>query len=165
MFCKNCGKEIEENWNTCPNCGQKLKEVVNEIPTVASNQEPVKVVQMKGSEKGNKKKVKKPIFKRIWFWILLIIGIVIIFSMFGGDDETTKTGTNVQNQPVKTIEEVGGLSEWVDSDYKDRVRTEIVVELPITERDADNYCVHLLTSFGDSVFIKQKDGSNVRKWE
>ncbi len=25
-YCINCGKEVEESWNSCPNCGKALKE-------------------------------------------------------------------------------------------------------------------------------------------
>lgn len=33
-YCINCGREIEESWNSCPNCGKALKEslVVQEQP-------------------------------------------------------------------------------------------------------------------------------------
>ncbi len=27
MFCPNCGKEVEEDFNLCPNCGTRLKDV------------------------------------------------------------------------------------------------------------------------------------------
>ena len=27
MFCRKCGKELEDNWNTCPYCGETVGNV------------------------------------------------------------------------------------------------------------------------------------------
>ena len=71
MYCKNCGKEIEQNIKFCPECGA----------AVASEQQ--------GKKGKVKKKAKKPIFKRWWFWVLIII---LAVSLFGGGNDDTSSG-------------------------------------------------------------------------
>lgn len=41
MFCKYCGKEIEDGSTFCPYCGQRLDEEVKEKPVVEEKKEPV----------------------------------------------------------------------------------------------------------------------------
>lgn len=57
MNCSNCGKEVQENWAICPECGTKLQNGTNEA--VSSN-------------------LKTPVYKKWWFWVLLILGLGII---------------------------------------------------------------------------------------
>lgn len=59
MFCENCGKEIQENWFKCPECGVKLQN--NAMKDISYN--------MRG---------KKPIYKKWWFWVLIILGLGVI---------------------------------------------------------------------------------------
>ena len=84
MFCRNCGKEIDDKAVVCPNCG------------------------VAASEK--KKKKKHPILGSI----ILIFGILLIVgALSGGEDkpekvgeESTKSGT-FATEPVKTEFTVG----------------------------------------------------------
>lgn len=62
MNCNNCGKEVQANWNICPECGAKLQNTV----AVATQSE---------------KNKNKPVYKKWWFWVLLIIGLGIIGSI------------------------------------------------------------------------------------
>ena len=69
MFCKQCGKEVREGWNTCPNCGAPL----NRGGSGAAGAEQQKAQVSSVNPKEGKEKIKKPIFKRVWFWILVIV--------------------------------------------------------------------------------------------
>ncbi|MDR0642478.1 MAG: zinc-ribbon domain-containing protein [Treponema sp.] len=68
MFCKNCGKKLEDECNFCPNCGAK-------VASIASTQNvAVKPVQQ--------------LQKDPWLMVLGISGIVIpiiyLYCFFGG---------------------------------------------------------------------------------
>ena len=84
MFCRNCGKEIDDKAVVCPNCGVATSE--------------------------KKKKKKHPILGSI----ILIFGILLIVGAVsgGGDkpekvgEESTKSGT-LATEPVKTEFTVG----------------------------------------------------------
>lgn len=47
-------------------------------------------------------KVKKPIYKRWWFWL---IGIVVVFNLFNGDDESGNAGSDNNNVEVVSSEQ------------------------------------------------------------
>lgn len=49
MKCKNCGEKLDKHATVCPNCGANL--------TV---------------------KVKKPIFKKWWFWVIVVLLVIAI---------------------------------------------------------------------------------------
>ena len=142
MFCKNCGKEIEDGWSVCPNCGAKLEDAEEKI-------------------EKKKNKIKKPFYKKIWFWILIVISLFILVNSFGSSNDK-RTNDEIK---VQTMEEVGGYQQWVEDGYPGKVRTDIVVELPVSKRESSDYCVHILTSLGDPIVIEQKDGSSADTWE
>ncbi len=86
MFCKKCGKQMEENWSVCPECGEPVKE--SNIINVSDN--------------GKNKKAKKPIFKKWWFWVVIIVlGSML---MFGGEDdsETNDTNSDIKTESTET---------------------------------------------------------------
>ena len=45
-------------------------------------------------ENGKTPKAKKPIYKRIWFWIVVVIVVAVIGSALGGGDEGTSKNMN-----------------------------------------------------------------------
>ncbi len=161
MFCKQCGKEVREGWNTCPNCGAPL----NRGGSGAAGAEQQKAQVSSVNPKEGKEKIKKPIFKRVWFWILVIVIVFFVFAMMGGSDEKKEIQGQSADTEVKTLEEVGGLAQWKKDGFPGKVRTEIVVDLPVTSNDKDMYAVHMLTALGDVVFVKQEDGSPSSEWE
>lgn len=59
MFCNKCGNEVDEKAVTCPQCGVSL----------------------------NKKKAKKPIFKKWWFWAIVCVAVIAIASSSSGEDK------------------------------------------------------------------------------
>lgn len=101
MFCKYCGMEIQEDWKMCPKCGASIE---NDEKT------PVAVQQ-------KKEKKKKPVFKRIWFWILIILIVAVLaILLFGGEgkDRDAEFGKPVTVDDVLslTIDE-GGLYDKI----------------------------------------------------
>lgn len=57
-------------------------------------------------ENGKTPKAKKPIYKRIWFWIVAVIAVAVIGSALGGEDEG-KSGTSTStssSSKIKTAE-------------------------------------------------------------
>lgn len=68
MFCEKCGNEYEGNF--CPHCG--------------AGQSDEKIT-----------KVKKPIYKKIWFWmVIILIPIIIIYVLLSGNNQNTYTDTS-----------------------------------------------------------------------
>lgn len=63
MKCSNCG--AEGNGNFCPECGTLLTEQ-----------------SVEQSQNKTAKKKKKPLYKRVWFWI--VVGVILIGIIGGG---------------------------------------------------------------------------------
>ena len=60
-------------------------------------------------ENGKTPKAKKPIYKRIWFWIVVVIVVAVIGSALGGGDEgtsgtSTSTSSTSSSSKIKTAE-------------------------------------------------------------
>ena len=71
MFCKKCGKEIDDSAVTCVHCS---------APVEAKPQ-------------------KKTIFKRWWFWVIVVVVfIAAIGGASGSNDEKTPSGDNTPTQ-------------------------------------------------------------------
>ncbi len=91
MFCKKCGKEVEDTWKVCPNCGEPI---INETTEYVEHTQ-------KDGKKENTGKEKKPIFKRIWFWILLIIAAIIV-SVLGNFGESEEEPQKKEEKEIQT---------------------------------------------------------------
>ncbi len=92
MFCKKCGKEVEDTWKVCPNCGE---------PIIKETTEYAEHTQKDGKQE-NMGKEKKPIFKRIWFWILLIIIAAVIVSVLGNSGESKEEPQKKEEKEIQT---------------------------------------------------------------
>lgn len=100
MFCKKCGKQMEENWSVCPECGEPVKE---------SN-----MINVNDNE--NKKKKKKPIYKKWWFWVVIIVlGSML---MFGGEDdsETNDTNSDIKTESAETADDKAESTETTNTE-------------------------------------------------
>ena len=90
MFCTKCGVEINEELNKCPNCGNLVKNVIND-------------------KKSKAKKTKKPIYKRVWFWIIVIcLGISLSQINNIDDTETRWEGTLGEALQLSDLDELCG---------------------------------------------------------
>ena len=126
-LCPKCGAPITGT-KFCPECGQKLDiqhDVIDDVNhleenTATQNPEPIyRTVQQPSKESQtctdsstpfevdpvrtegafNTAKVKKPFYKRWWFW--LIIGVVLLFAFAGGSGSSTNS-TSVTKDPAST---------------------------------------------------------------
>ena len=94
MFCRKCGKEVQEDWTTCPNCGNPIHQ--NNTSNIPENKTPQNTVPS-----GKKKeKKKKPIFKRIWFWIVVVIVIFVGIILMGGEDNEKSSSNDTKVQAM-----------------------------------------------------------------
>ena len=91
MFCRNCGKEIDDKAVICPGCG---------VPTTDG--------------KPKKKKKKHPILGTF----VLIFGVLLIGAALGDSDEPQKVGTTAQPQtttaPIQETFTIGDAVELND---------------------------------------------------
>ncbi len=51
-------------------------------------------------------KVKKPIYKKIWLWVIIVVVLLLIFVIIGGEDDSTDTNTD-SGQQVEQQETAG----------------------------------------------------------
>ena len=104
-------------------------------------------------------------------WIIsgLMFAIASVTVTIGAETylenrEANDTESYEQDDVVRSLEEVGGYEAWVESEYASKVRTDIVVMLPVTEREADTYAVRICTSLGDIIYVKHEDGALATEW-
>ena len=75
MYCRHCGKEIADDSAFCSHCGKSLgqsKTQAKAKPAAAAYQAPVE------------SKPKKPLYKRVGFWLLMIPVILFILLVLIG---------------------------------------------------------------------------------
>ncbi len=77
MYCFNCGKKIEEDYNVCPYCGQQLKKTLD-------SQENKKPVEEEQTIKQSKKKPsdKRSALLALLYFVIILVGVFSVF--FGG---------------------------------------------------------------------------------
>lgn len=66
MYCQNCG--TENAGNVCTTCGANLQNTSTKVQN------------------------KKPIFKKWWFWVIIVVALIAIVNIFGGNDSETSGG-------------------------------------------------------------------------
>ncbi len=78
MFCKNCGKEIDDKAAVCVHCGVAIKNV----------------------------KAKKPIIKKWWFWLCIAVVIIAIATASsGGSGDSTVNENNSDSSVSGSVEQ------------------------------------------------------------
>lgn len=151
MFCKNCGKEIEETSEKCPYCGQKIDERNVKIG------EPEKMSNIKSVSKEEPPK-KKGKMKKILLAIGVLLVIIIVWIMSGSSEDE-------ESGEVKTLEEVGGFGQWKADGFPGRVRANISVLFPLGNVDKNNYAVYIGVGGINVGIIMQEDEKPVKEWE
>lgn len=117
LICPRCGKSFAPKEKKCPHCGLKnnLKRCKTCGATIAKN---AKCCPKCGA------KNKKPIYKRIWFWVVaILIGTWLIQAI---SESITKIMTGTSVSPDEAI--VGVWEE--DSAYDDKMQ-----EIELTEEE------------------------------
>lgn len=85
LLCPRCGNAFDQKEKTCPHCGMKndLKLCKTCGATIAKN--------AKSCPKCGAKN-KKPIYKRVWFWILIALVLIRVFLGLSKFIKTNETG-------------------------------------------------------------------------
>lgn len=77
MKCSQCGAQVDGDF--CPYCGAtsetKAEEIVNEQPIIAHYNNTVNTVV----------KPQKPIYKKWWFWVIIVVVAINVFNRLGRD--------------------------------------------------------------------------------
>lgn len=94
MVCKFCGAEIPEPVKFCPECGQAM----------GDDAQPQKKA----------KKKKKPLYKRVWFWLL--VAFLVFLALPSGDGGSSST------VPEPTVSESDYRASCGEINYKDLAR-------------------------------------------
>ena len=89
-FCRNCGAELIEGKRFCPECGEPTGE--SPVRAAAPTPSPEYPVQ-------KPKRKRKSLFKRWWFWALVVIVAASLWNRAGG--RATKTSSR-RTEPVVT---------------------------------------------------------------
>lgn len=86
MFCRHCGKEIEEEWNICPFCKARLKNTNNNDQKEQETYKEVKEEQMSINkvehDTHQRERVQKVSFGEYVFLGLITCGIYSIYTMW-----------------------------------------------------------------------------------
>lgn len=92
MFCKECGNRIEDTWKVCPNCGTALKGGMEETGDRDNymRQKDIQIV-----------KKKKTVYKKWWFWVLMVFICIIGLAVIGGSDDNE---TKVEKEEKATVD-------------------------------------------------------------
>ncbi|MDE8735125.1 Ltp family lipoprotein [Eubacteriales bacterium DFI.9.88] len=100
--CLQCGTEADTNF--CPNCGSEMKEVPHLFPERSKTTSDIEPTIPSTPRPGQVMKAKKPIYKRVWFIILVIIVVLGIVGCFASGDENTGTAsTPTEATPSTTM--------------------------------------------------------------
>ena len=98
-YCRNCGAELIEGKRYCPECG----EPTGEAPVRASIPSPEipmrQPIPLEYPTQKPKRK-RKSLFKRWWFWALVIVIAVSLWNRTGG--RASRTGSTSRSAPVTT---------------------------------------------------------------
>lgn len=99
MFCRKCGKELEDNWIQCPYCGESV------------------------NEKSEVEKKRQPIYKKWWFFgIIIVIAVGLIILPIVGltqKKEPKKTEqAKVENEVELSKVDVGKLAGAKEEELK-----------------------------------------------
>lgn len=62
---------------------------------------------------------KKPFYKRIWFWLIAVVILIIAVNMGAGDDEDADTGEDVDEQEVDQEDEEAGAADEEEAPSED----------------------------------------------
>lgn len=85
MYCKHCMKMIPDDSEFCPACGKP--------------------------QKGS---IKKPIHKRWWFWVLVVVLAISFIGDSGEPELVSSSGGSVQQASKKTEFTIGDVAELND---------------------------------------------------
>ncbi len=156
MICPKCN--TEQSGKFCNNCGAPLeiaqpeiKENVNPIESNNQTKEPITPIQNIQNNTPytpvmpQSTKVKKPIFKRAWFWILLIIVVIIILAVVVPSVQSCNSDKRLQE-----IRIASAVDSWPQSGLAKLLPEPKSTALDINENDEKSFSADVLkTSTSD----------------
>lgn len=92
MICKHCGTEFQGKF--CPECGTKAESETPMLPEAETSEQKS---EQKPMEKPVKK--KKPIYRRWWFWVIVIL---LVLSRGCGGKKNRQVPKETVSRPVIT---------------------------------------------------------------
>lgn len=100
-YCSNCGAELPEGKRFCAECGEPTGEAPVRAAAPAPRPEyPVRqTVQVEYPPEKPKRK-RKPIFRRWWFWVLVMVIAVSLWNRTG--ERTSRTSSSTRSESVVT---------------------------------------------------------------
>jgi hypothetical protein len=162
MYCTNCGKEFEGNF--CPECGTKVNNDTSDEKQKTITINDTAAVYPDDSVFETPEKQKKPIYKRVWFWIIIVVLLALLVSCMGGGsssdsgDKVSSSDTSVSdNSSSEKNEEDEEKAPAMDADtYKASCSSVDYKELA---RNPDNYTGQDIMFKGKIIQV-QEDGNN-----
>ena len=115
MFCRKCGKELEDDWNTCPYCGEPVDNRTDELGTM-----------------GNIK--KSPGKQKLWIGVgaaAVVIAAVAIGVMVGKTGSSTKNGqqtvkeNSAENGEKSKEKKIKEVKDFSSQDFETMIGTSI----------------------------------------
>lgn len=107
MYCRKCGKELQEDWKLCPNCGTPVYDTGEEKNSIKEN------------EKAGKESRKK-IWRKWQFWMCLVLFIVIVsVIIIIAIGNKKKQETDITIEETESINQVKAEKELV-TDFSDQ---------------------------------------------
>lgn len=103
MNCSNCRKEVQENWVVCPECGTKVQSTGVDSAQINENN-------------------VKPIYKKWWFWVLLILGL----GIWGSFDEESGNSDRPSANDINSGFTVKGSSGSVNTNVSGYTKVTII---------------------------------------
>ena len=83
---------MKEKLKTCPVCGKEMAAGAKACPSCGA-------------------KNKKPIYRRWWFWVLVVLVIAAVGSAMGSEDNGTEAPQQIQQETTGTPESGAGQAE------------------------------------------------------
>lgn len=134
-YCTSCGAELPEGTKFCTKCGASVVATVQPEGTIGKTIKPKKI------------KTKKPIFKKWWFWLIVVIIFIGIIGSAGGSSEAEVPESSTI-EPVETISEPSSESEVAPEETKpssdvtneEDISIESIIDLIELSLDSFDYC-------------------------
>ena len=129
MYCRKCGKELEEDWKICPNCGTPIYDSGEEKDNI------------KGQAEAEKRPDRK-IWKKWQFWMFITLFVVIISAiaiiLMGNKENQDSNSVSAQTNEVNQEEpEKELVTDFSDQDFSELLnKTEADIEsIGLTEEN------------------------------
>lgn len=98
MYCRKCGKEISDDTKFCPECGAAVN-----VSASAHNPETPPIYR------AAPVKVKKPFYKRWYFWVAAVFVLFWVVGTVGGRGDKTGEGETVRSTQTETPENTAAI--------------------------------------------------------